>query len=99
MGKEDSEQSNQLVTALRKLDYSDMTADDWEAILEAHDIRLVFRTTDGTHTIEWDETKDELTFFVNGSIGYNYEGSRAGLESVAEQKEGLSIEPKHQGVQ
>jgi Arc/MetJ-type ribon-helix-helix transcriptional regulator len=77
-----------------ELDFEEMTTDDWEEYLQDHPHRLVVNAKDGTHSIEWDDLDDQLTFYAYGSAGYDYDGSRAALEEVAEQSNGLSLVPK-----
>ena len=73
------------------LDFESMTADDWEAYLKSNDVRLVVRDQEGTHYFVHDQVDGELTLFAYGSLGYSYKGSRAALEAVSEQADGLEV--------
>ncbi|WP_226043321.1 hypothetical protein [Natrinema sp. DC36] len=65
---------------------SERSADEWEQYLAEHtDEVLMFIDADyEIHTFEHDQEHDELCFLRGGSIGYDYDGSRAALEGFAE---------------
>ena len=76
------------------IDFESTTADAWEEILENHDVELIIHATDGSHYFEWDDYTDDLSFMAYGSQGYDYDGSRAALEEISEQSDGLRLVEK-----
>ncbi|WP_436348928.1 hypothetical protein [Natronorubrum sp. FCH18a] len=64
---------------------TERSADEWEAYLEANpdEVLLFVDANYEIHTFEHEPEKGELSFVRGGSHGYDYDGSRAALESFA----------------
>jgi len=77
---------------LGELDFEEMSADDWENVLEEEDVRLHVRDPRGEHVLEWDDHEDRVTFRAFGNAGYDEDGTRAALEEVAFESDGLWLE-------
>lgn len=65
---------------------TERTADEWEAYLEDNqdEVLMLIGEDFEIHTFEHDRETDTLMFVRGGRHGYNYEGSRAALETVTE---------------
>ncbi|WP_075936377.1 hypothetical protein [Halosegnis longus] len=64
-------------------DRTDWSADRWETFLREHDAVLML--VDANHEIHHFEIDDgELVFLRGGSLGYDYQGSRAALEAFVD---------------
>ena len=73
-------------------DFETMSADDWEEYLESHqDQALIAMDGEGTHEFAWDEEEERVTFWAYGSQGYDEDGTRAALETVAGQSDGIAL--------
>lgn len=68
----------------REHDLHDLSAAELTSLVTEHPVRLVLSDAEGVHTVEYDENDDQLTFFANGSAGYDAACTEAVLELVAE---------------
>lgn len=75
----------------RILDYDEMTADDWEWVLENFPVKMELHAMDGSHIFEWEPEKEHVMFYAHGSNGYDYNGTRSALEECSGQSEGIVL--------
>ena len=69
-----------------------MSADNWEAYLCDHpEVALIAKDSEGTHEFSYDEQESRVTFWAYGSQGYDRRGTRAALEAVAGQSQGVAL--------
>jgi len=74
-----------------------MSAGDWREYLKSHRGRcLVVRDPKGTHTFEYDREVGEVMFLAHGSMGYDFDGTQAALESVAHSEDGIRVQTREE---
>lgn len=75
------------------LDFESMDAEDWRTYLTETGHRLIINAEDGVHTVEYDDDTGDVTFYANGSLGYDTDGTDAVLTEIAGSSDGLEVRP------
>ncbi|WP_435147670.1 hypothetical protein [Halobaculum sp. P14] len=63
-----------------------------DTLRESKNVIVYVTDDEGVHTFEYDDSEDEITFFVRGTVGCEAVDTRAALEVVTDRLDSLDVE-------
>ncbi|ADB63965.1 hypothetical protein Htur_5078 (plasmid) [Haloterrigena turkmenica DSM 5511] len=78
---------------IQQPDMESMSPSDWKEYLTRHQDRcLVVNAEDGVHAFQYEDIEGRVTFFAQGSLGYDEDGTQAALDQIAGTSDGLRVQ-------